>query len=210
MSSSQRRRQTAVLPSRQERAWARVWHGLVCAAAFMLATGGLPAQAKQAAAQETPHYAFTLKGKVVSVADGDTLTLLVGKRREKVRLASIDAPEIKKDGARLGQDMAQQSRKALADLLASQTVIAQCFEQDRYQRNICDVMLPDGSSANQRQVAAGMAWANMEKRGRFLRDASLPALERRARRDRLGIWQRSDAIAPWVWRYQCWQLGQCS
>lgn len=34
-----------------------------------------------------------LIGRVVSVADGDTLTLLVDQREVRVRLAEIDAPE---------------------------------------------------------------------------------------------------------------------
>ncbi len=178
-------------------------------AGAVLLAAALPAQSREPVRPDT-QYAFSLTGQVVQVADGDTLTLLVGKRRERVRLASIDAPEVTKDRARPGQPMAQQSRKALADLVAGKTLKVQCFEQDRYQRNVCDVMLPDGSTANQKQVARGLAWANMEKRGRFLRDDSLRGLEREARRDRLGIWQRTDAVAPWVWRYQCWQLGQCS
>lgn len=37
--------------------------------------------------------AETLTGKVVSIADGDTLTLLVDREQIKVRLEGIDAPE---------------------------------------------------------------------------------------------------------------------
>jgi micrococcal nuclease len=87
---------------------------------------------------------------------------------------------------------------------------SQCSaEQDLYERHVCDVPLPDGTTANQQQVQKGMAWANMEKRGKFLRDASLPAVQEQARAARLGIWQQPDAVAPWVWRYQCWQKQQC-
>ncbi len=35
-----------------------------------------------------------LVGRVVSVHDGDTLTLLVDRRQVKIRLAEIDAPEL--------------------------------------------------------------------------------------------------------------------
>lgn len=39
--------------------------------------------------------AETLVGRVVSIADGDTLTVLVGEREQvKVRLAGIDAPDL--------------------------------------------------------------------------------------------------------------------
>ena len=48
------------------------------------------------------------EGVVVSVHDGDTLTVLVGKQQVKVRLAEIDAPE-------LGQPYDQRSPQFLAE-----------------------------------------------------------------------------------------------
>jgi endonuclease YncB( thermonuclease family) len=40
----------------------------------------------------------TITGKVVGVSDGDTITVLdAGKRRHKVRLDGIDAPESNQD-----------------------------------------------------------------------------------------------------------------
>jgi hypothetical protein len=41
----------------------------------------------------SPAGAAELVGKVVGITDGDTLTLLVGRREVKVRLAKIDTPE---------------------------------------------------------------------------------------------------------------------
>jgi endonuclease YncB( thermonuclease family) len=40
-----------------------------------------------------PAWAADIWGKVVAVADGDTLTVLDGTRKVKVRLIGIDAPE---------------------------------------------------------------------------------------------------------------------
>lgn len=154
-------------------------------------------------------YQFQLSGKVVHVADGDTFTLLVDKRRERIRMASIDAPEITKDANQPGQPMSQASRSALADLIAGKHLTLQCYEQDRYQRSICDVPLGDGSTANQQQVKNGMAWANMEGRGKFMRDPSLPGLEETARKAELGLWSQPKQVPPWVWRYQCWKQAQC-
>lgn len=152
---------------------------------------------------------FTLQGKVVSVSDGDTLNVLVNGRTERIRLASIDAPEIGKGSQQPGQPYGQASRRALADLVAGKNVTLPCFERDRYQRAICDVTLPDGTTANQKQVLAGMAWANTEKRGQFLRDQSLPEFQQQAQRAGRGLWQESNPVEPWVWRYQCWRQNQC-
>ncbi|MCC2596500.1 thermonuclease family protein [Pusillimonas sp. MFBS29] len=152
---------------------------------------------------------FQLTGRVVHVADGDTFTLLVNGKQQRVRMSSIDAPELTKDRERPGQPMGQKSREALSRLISGKTLTLLCFEQDRYERNICDVPLDDGMTANQRQVQAGMAWANMEKRGQFMRDDKLPGLEQQARSKRLGIWQDSNPVQPWAWRYHCWQKQQC-
>lgn len=165
-------------------------------------------QAPESAGQHAEGH-YQLQGRVVHVADGDTFTLMVGGRQEKIRMASIDAPETTKNRERPGQPMAQVSKDALAELVAGKTLALDCYEKDRYGRNVCDVPLADGTTANQRQVAAGMAWANMEGRGKFMRDPSLPGLEQKARQARLGLWRDADPIKPWAWRYDCWQKGKC-
>jgi endonuclease YncB( thermonuclease family) len=50
----------------------------------------------------------TLGGKVVGVTDGDTITVLVAERPNKVRLAEIDTPE-------RGQPWAMKAKQALSD-----------------------------------------------------------------------------------------------
>jgi endonuclease YncB( thermonuclease family) len=152
---------------------------------------------------------YPLAGRVVRVSDGDTFQLLVKGRQLKVRMASIDAPELGKDAKRPGQPQARASKNALAALIAGKTLTLACYEADHYGRHICDVPLSGSLSANQHQVASGMAFVNRERRGEFMRDAALPALEDQARRERLGVWRDGDAVPPWVWRYRCWQRRQC-
>ncbi len=174
--------------------------GVLGAVAFRPDAGARPA----AAAGQ-----YELAGRVVRVADGDTFNVLVQGRQQRVRLASIDAPEVTKDKERPGQPFAQASRDALANLVAGKELTMICYEKDRYERNICDVPLAGGMTANQKQVESGMAWANMEGRGKFMRDARLPPLERQARQAGRGLWRQADPVPPWVWRYQCWQKQQC-
>ncbi len=153
---------------------------------------------------------FELTGRVVRVADGDTLTILSGNRKqERVRLASIDAPETTKDSRRPGQPFAEASRRFLSDLVSGQHLTLSCHERDRHGRAVCDVPLAGGETANQKLVRAGMAMANREKGGRFLRDPRIAELEREAQQARVGIWSEPNPVPPWKWRYDCWQQGQC-
>ncbi|HUH59759.1 MAG TPA: thermonuclease family protein [Candidimonas sp.] len=188
------------------------WRGAIALA--MVAVAWSLAPASQAQNRLLPNAgpantAYTLTGRVVRVSDGDTFNLLVNGKEQRIRMASIDAPEIKKDRQRPGQDQAQASRQALSALIAGKMLTLACFERDRYDRYICDVPLADGMTANQKQVAAGMAWANMEGRGKFMRDPGIPALEEQARNQRAGIWRHEKPVRPWVWRYQCWRQQQC-
>ena len=85
---------------------------------------------------------YQLVGRVVSIADGDTIALLTaGNNQHRVRLANIDAPETGHGQARPGQPYGQNARQALAQLLAGKTVRAQCYQKDRYGRDICDILL---------------------------------------------------------------------
>ncbi|WP_343820325.1 thermonuclease family protein [Castellaniella daejeonensis] len=176
------------------------FHPVRCAMLALLSVTLLLALPMSAAASGT----YSLSGRVVDVSDGDTLTLLAGRGRHRVRLASIDAPETGHGRQRPGQPFGQAARKALADLVAGRTLTLNCFEQDRYGRDVCDVPLPDGQTANRVMVEHGLAWANRQGGGKYLRDGAIAGLERRARDQRLGLWRQAGAVAPWDWRWQCW------
>src|SRR4029434_6022838 len=114
--------------------------------------------------------AETLSGRVIGISDGDTLTVLVDRKQVKVRIADIDAPEVK-------QAFGTRSRQALATLCHQKP--AQVIDKglDRYGRTI-GVVSCAGWDAATEQVRAGMAWV-------FTRyaaaDSPLYALETEAR-----------------------------
>ena len=62
-----------------------------------------------------PVLLFALSGKVVSVHDGDTITILTEEKQVKVRLFGIDAPELK-------QPFGRKSKEFLASMIAGQIV----------------------------------------------------------------------------------------
>ncbi len=157
--------------------------------------------------------AATLAGKVVYVDDGDTVIVLVdGKTQEKIRLSSIDAPEsshTNKEKGRIGQPHSNNSGQYLASLIKGKNVDLNCFELDRYGRNVCELFI-DGKSVNKEMVKQGWAWANVAAGGRYLRDKTLTGLEAQARANHFGLWAGSNPVAPWEWRDACWKQGQCS
>jgi len=152
---------------------------------------------------------YKMTGKVVRVSDGDTINLLIDNKQERIRLASIDAPETAHGSSQPGQPFGEASRKNLANYVAGKTITITCFEKDRYDRHICDIPV-DGTTANRLQVEQGFAWANQQAKGKFLRDKSLLELEKSARQKKLGLWAEPAAVAPWEWRVQCWKNKKCS
>ena len=82
-----------------------------------------------------PACADSLTGRVVRVADGDTITVLdANNQQHKLRLFGIDAPEIK-------QAYGQASRKHLSALVAGKTVLAEWYKRDKYGRTVAKVLL---------------------------------------------------------------------
>jgi micrococcal nuclease len=99
-----------------------------------------------AAAPPTP----TLTGKVVKIADGDTLTLLVGKTQIRVRLDGIDTPErVQPFGRKAGQ--------ALAKKVFGKVVQIDDLGKDRYGRTLGIVRLGK-RNVNLELVREGWAW----------------------------------------------------
>lgn len=155
-----------------------------------------------------PKVSHTLSGKVVQVSDGDTINIRTDSETIRIRLASIDAPETSHGSDQPGQPFGEASRKFLAGLVAGKTIQAQCFEKDRFGRHICDILVDD-TTANRLSVKNGMSWANQQGKGKYLRDPSLPELEKQARAAKLGLWSEAGAVAPWVWRHDCWKEKKC-
>jgi endonuclease YncB( thermonuclease family) len=77
----------------------------------------------------------TITGKVVAIADGDTLTVLdASNRQHKIRLDGIDAPES-------SQDWGSRAKQSLSDMVFGKTVTVISSKKDRYGRTLGKVML---------------------------------------------------------------------
>lgn len=134
-------------------------------------------------------FSADISGKVIAVADGDTLTVLHDQEQIKVRLAEIDAPE-------KAQPFGQKSKQFLSGLCFSKLARIEVKGLDRYGRTVGRVWC-DGIDANAEQVRFGMAWVY----DKYVTDRSLYALQDSARGAKRGLWIDSDPVQPWVWRH---------
>jgi micrococcal nuclease len=135
-----------------------------------------------------PGPAFT--AKVIGVHDGDTVTVLRdGNVQVKIRLAGIDAPELR-------QDFGSAAKESAGELAVGDVMIRP-GATDRYGRTVADVVLADGRTLNREQVARGMAWWYREYAPK---DLELARLESEAKRAGRGLWRDPSPIPPWEWR----------
>ena len=139
--------------------------------------------------------ADTLTGRVVGIADGDTLTVLdATKTRHRIRLVGIDAPE-------KGQPFGQACKKSLSDLAYNRAVAVESNKLDRYGRVIGKVLV-DGQDANLVQVRRGCGWHYKQYQNEQSLDDRLSynAAEETARSGRVGLWADPSPMPPWEWR----------
>ena len=141
--------------------------------------------------------AGTIQGKVVGVADGDTLTVLDdNKAQHKIRLQGIDAPE-------KAQEFGQKSKQFLHQLVHSKQVTVEFQKKDKYGRIVGKVVL-NGNDVCLEQVKLGMAWHYKQYESEQTteeRDAYAQA-ELAARTKTIGIWKDKNPIPPWEFRKQ--------
>ncbi|MGO4876571.1 thermonuclease family protein [Pedobacter psychrotolerans] len=129
--------------------------------------------------------------KVIRILDGDTMEVLYQDFPIKIRLAHIDCPE-----KRHSQPYGQKAKKALSDLCFGQLVEIQGQKYDRYKRLIAVVINHKKQIINQEMLKLGMAW-HFKK---YSTDLLYAGLEITAKKNKVGLWQDSSAIAPWEWR----------
>jgi endonuclease YncB( thermonuclease family) len=137
----------------------------------------------------------TAPGTVVSVADGDTVTVLTDEQTErKVRLNGIDAPEH-------GQPFGEASKQHLSALVFGKVVQVEGHETDRYGR-LVGVLLLNGQDVNLEQLKAGQAWyyREYEREVALSRRPLYAAAEAAARQARRGLWQDPAPEPPWDFR----------
>jgi micrococcal nuclease len=126
--------------------------------------------------------------QVISITDGDTLTAKIDGVARKVRIAAIDAPEMK-------QPFGVQSKQTLVNLCAGKTAEVTGDKLDKYSRVIATVSC-GGTDAGTHMVKNGMAMVY----DRYVNGHGyLYAHQTMAKNGKRGMWSGSP-IKPWEWR----------
>ena len=93
--------------------------------------------------------ASSLHGKVIRIADGDTLTILVNSEQVKIRLAGIDTPE-------KAQPFGNKAKQLLTSLTFKKSITINVKTKDKYGRTVGAITV-DRLDVNAEMVRQGMA-----------------------------------------------------
>ena len=128
------------------------------------------------------------EAKVVSVHDGDTITVRTTETI-KIRLSGVDAPELK-------QAHGQTSKQALANLVFGKTVTVTPVNKDRYGRTVAKIKADDREVGFQ-LVSTGNAWwyEQYDKHNTVYQQAQADAQVAK-----LGLWANPNPMPPWDFR----------
>lgn len=137
-------------------------------------------------------FAESVRGVVIDVIDGDTVTLLE-KTPERMRTHRIQLEGI--DALERGQNGYESAKEYLEKLVWGETVTVRYTGNDRYGRILGEVW-HGNLFVNEEMVKEGWAWIYEKSSA----SRKLISLETDARKAQKGIWSEPNPISPREWR----------
>ena len=127
--------------------------------------------------------------RVVTVHEGDRLTIHHDGRSETIYLKDIDCPELK-------QPYGKQAKQTIAGYVGNREVVVRGLTRDKQGLVSAVVLLHDGRNVGHELLKEGLAWWQRSASS----DLSLEVLEELARASGKGLWADSDPVPPWEWK----------
>lgn len=130
---------------------------------------------------------------VLSVSDGDTITVKYKDKSVRVHLYALECPHEE-------QTFHQQAKQFTFNNAYRKTVTVKIIRKEIIRGEIFiigEVILPDGRNLGHELIKAGLAWYYEQyapHEGKMLQ------LQQKARKERRGLWQENKPIAPWDYR----------
>jgi endonuclease YncB( thermonuclease family) len=139
-----------------------------------------------------PSQSFAFMGKVVSIADGDTITILDPSNKQyKIRFYGIDTPE-------KGQPFGNAAKKHTAQLTYKKNATVKTYDTDKYGRTV-GIVTVDGINVNESLIQNGYAWQYRKYCKADVCDEWL-SIEEKAKSAKIGLWSDNQPVPPWEWR----------
>lgn len=130
-----------------------------------------------------------ITSKVVGIKDGDTVVVLLdGNIQKTLRLADVDCPES-------SQPFGKNAKQFTSSQVFGKVISFIETDTDRYGRTIAKIYY-DNKYLSAEIIKVGYGWWYY----RYSKDKSLGDLQLSARQMKIGLWQDSNAIAPWEYR----------
>ena len=141
-----------------------------------------------------PAYCEQLVGTVIAIESGDTFTLEMGNKTERIRLEGIDCPEV-------DQPFGNKAKTFTSRKILNKKVTVEVKSRDSYNGTWSVVLTPDGQDLNRELLKTGLAWWYHK----YSDDHSLGELETKARLKHRGLWDQIAPMPPWDFRRGIWK-----
>ena len=140
-----------------------------------------------------PGLSWPWSGRVIGIADGDTITVLRDKEKVKIRLYGVDCPE-------RYQPFSKKAKQFTAKMVHGKVVEVEPVDIDRYSRLVA-LLIVSQRLVNEELVKAGFAWVYTRYCDRPICER-WKLLENEAREAKRGLGVEPHPIAPWEFRRQ--------
>ena len=131
------------------------------------------------------------KAKVVGVKDGDTIeVLLEGNTTKVLRLAEVDCPEN-------SQAFGKNAKQFTSSQVFGKQITYVETNKDRWGRVVAQVYYSGGKKyLSEEIIKAGFGWWYFQ----YSKNKQLGVFQKKAKADKVGLWQDKHAISPWEFR----------
>lgn len=131
------------------------------------------------------------RAKVERVIDGDSLQVRHQGVQKEIRLIGVDTPEYT-------QPWGKAATYFVMNVCLDQEVTLEVYGQDKYQRYLVKLYVQE-NELNHLLVEQGYAWVFPKLTAE---SRPLKKYEQEAKRQKIGLWQQDNPVAPWVFRRQ--------
>ena len=134
-------------------------------------------------------WAADFVARVVTVHEGDRLTIRHNGRSETIHLKDIECPELQ-------QPYGKQAKHAMAAYVGNRDVVVRGLTRDKQGLVSAEILLHDGRNVGRELLKEGLAWWQRSASS----NASLEVIEQLARAAGKGLWADPNPVPPWKWK----------